>query len=146
MSQIQLRQRGGKQYLYLETSGKPGILVVNITKPKKPAVMKDVDLPKDVQMDWLQMIGHGLALASTSNMERAPVVPQTINVLDVSHPDHPRVIQSFNGVTAMVISFDYNLLFFANNEGLWILKQKWAQPPVYPCQTSSALTPLPNCE
>jgi len=73
-------------------------------------------------------------------------VPKTLNVLDVSHPDHPRIIQSFAGVTAMAIGFDFNLLFFANNEGLWILKQLWAQPPVYPCGTSAALIPNPNGE
>ena len=31
---IHLRQRGGKRYLYPETSGKPGIMVVNITQAK----------------------------------------------------------------------------------------------------------------
>jgi hypothetical protein len=143
---IHLRQRGGKKYLYLETSGKPGIVVVNITKVKKPLVMKDVNLPKDVRVDSLQMIGNGLALAETSNEQSTPAVPRTINVLDISHPEHPRVIQSFTGVTAMAVSFDYSLLFFANNEGLWILRQQWMQPPVYPCGTSSALIPAPNCE
>ena len=149
VSGIHLRQRSGKKYLYLETSGKPGIVVVNITKVKKPAVVKDVDLPKDVRADSLQMIGNGLALAESSEAQNAPAappVPRTINVLDVSHPEHPRVIQTFTGVTAMAVSFDYNLLFFANNEGLWILKQQWAQPPVYPCGTSSAIIPNPNCE
>ena len=149
VSGIHLRQRSGKKYLYLETSGKPGIMVVNITKVKKPTVVKDTDLPKDVRAESLQMIGNGLALAEASeaqNAPAAPAVPRTINVLDVSHPEHPRVIQTFNGVTAMAVSFDYNLLFFANNEGLWILKQQWAQPPVYPCGTSSAIIPNPNCE
>jgi hypothetical protein len=46
----------------------------------------------------------------------------------------------------MAVSFDNNLLFFANSEGLWILSQHWAQPPVYPCGSSSALIPNPNCE
>ena len=146
VSGIHLRQRGGKKFLYLETSGKPAILVVNITKAKKPFLVKDVDLPKDLRPGSLEMIGHGLALAESSNAQTEPAVPRTINVLDVSHPEHPRVIQSFTGVTAMAISFDYNLLFFANNEGLWILKQQWAQPPVYPCGTLSAMIPAPNCE
>jgi len=92
------------------------------------------------------MIGHGLELAEATNRESAPPVPGTIIVLGASHPDHPRVIQTFTGVTALAIRFDYNLVFFANNEGLWILKQQWAQPPVYPCGTSSALIPNPNCE
>jgi hypothetical protein len=146
VSGIHLRQREGKKYLYLETSEKPGIMVVNITKVKRPSLVKHVDLPEDVRAGSLEMIGHGLALADTSNAQSTPPVPRTINVLDVSHPEHPRVIQSFAGVTAIAISFDYNLLFFANNEGLWILKQQWAQPPVYPCGTLAALIPNPNCE
>jgi hypothetical protein len=108
--------------------------------------MKDVDLPKDIRVDSLRMIGNGLALAETSNEQGAHAVPKTINVLDVSHPEHPHVIQSFIGVTAVAVSFDNNLLFFANSEGLWILSQHWAQPPVYPCGSSSALIPNPNCE
>ena len=54
---IYLRQRGGKKYLYLVTSGKPGIMLVNVTKAKKPFVMKEVDLPKDVRVESLDLIG-----------------------------------------------------------------------------------------
>lgn len=143
---IYLRQRGGKKYLYLVTSGKPGIMLVNVTKAKKPFVMKEVDLPKDVRVESLDLIGDGLALMETSNEQSAPTLPRTFNVLDISHPEHPQVIQSFAGVTAIAVSFDYNLLFFANNEGLWILRQQWMQPPVYPCGSSDALVAIPNCE
>lgn len=107
----------GNKYLYLEPSGKPGIMVLNITNAKKPFLIKDVDFPKDVRVDSLQMIGNGLALAEASNEPSAPAVPRTVNVLDISHPEHPQLIQSFAGVTAMAASFDFNLLFFANNEG-----------------------------
>jgi hypothetical protein len=146
VSAIHLRHRGGKKYLYLETSGSPGILVVNITKPKKPALLNEVDLPESARTGSLEMIGHGLALSETSNAKEPPAAPKTINVLDISHPDHPRVIQTFTGVTAMGVSFDHNLLFFANNEGLWILRQRWAQPPVDRCTTEAAMIPNPNCE
>jgi hypothetical protein len=42
---------------------------------------KDVDLPKDVRVVSLQMIGNGLALAETLNEPSSPAVPRTINVL-----------------------------------------------------------------
>ena len=48
-------------------------------------------------------------------------------------------------VTAMAVSFDLNLLFFASNEGLWILRLQWTLPPVYLYGTSTALVPNPNC-
>ena len=48
-----------------------------------------MDLPKDVRVDSLQMIGNGLALAETLNEPSAPAVPRTVNVLDISHPEHP---------------------------------------------------------
>jgi len=91
-------------------------------------------------------VPNSASSTALSNEQGALAVPKTINVLDVSHPEHPHVIQSFTGVTAMAVSFDNNLLFFANSEGLWILSQHWAQPPVYPCGSSSALIPNPNCE
>jgi hypothetical protein len=66
VSGIHLEQRRSKKYLYLETSGKPGIMVVNITKVTKPFVMKDVDLPKDIRVDSFRMIGNGFG----GNVER----------------------------------------------------------------------------
>ena len=93
-----------------------------------------MELPKDVRVDSLQMIGNGLALAKASNEPSAPAVPRTIKVLHISHPEHPHLIRTFAGVTAMVVSFDFNLLFFANN-GLWILRQQWMQPPSIPRET-----------
>ena len=88
-----------------------------------------MDLPKDVRVDSLQMIGNGLALAETLNEPSAPAVPRTVNVLDISHPEHHQLIQRFTGVAALAASFDFNLLFHAYNEGLWILRQQWMQPP-----------------
>jgi hypothetical protein len=143
---IEPRQRRGKQYLFLETAGQPGLLVVNVTKPKKPILVNDVNLPKDIQSGSYQPIGRGLALVATSPTPNQSPVPKTIHVLDISHPGHPRVIQTFDGVTATASNFDNNLFFFTNSEGLWILREKWTQPPVYPCNSSSSLTPLPDCE
>jgi hypothetical protein len=141
---IHLRQRGGKKYAYLETSGNPGIIVVNITKPKKPVIVNQVNWPGDAPSGTLTEIGHGLAVAESSS-DPSPV-PRTVNVLDVSHPAHPRVIQTFSGITALTVSADHNLLLFANNEGLSVLAQHWAQPPVYPCTSGAVMIPNPNCE
>jgi hypothetical protein len=143
---IQVRQREGRQYLFLETARDPGLIVVNITKPKKPVVVKDANLLKNIESGSYQSMGRGLALVTTSPTPNDPPTPKTIHVLDVSHPGHPRVIQTFDGVTAVASNFDSNLFFFTNSEGLWILREKWTQPPVYPCNSSSAINPLPNCE
>ena len=45
-----------------------------------------------------------------------------------------RLIQGLTGVTAMAVSFDLNLLLFANNEGLWILRQQWMLPSSIPTE------------
>jgi hypothetical protein len=144
VTRIHLTQRSGRNYLYLETTGKPGIIVVDVTRAENPAVVNHADWPADASGGSLETVGHGLAVAESA--PDASAVPRAINVLDISHPKNPRVIQTFNGVTAFKVSTDSNLVFFANGEGLWILKQHWAQPPVYPCSTSAVLTPNPNCE
>lgn len=46
---IGTRQRQGRQYLFLENAGQPGLVVVDITKPKAPVPVKDVNLPKDIE-------------------------------------------------------------------------------------------------
>lgn len=142
---IQPGLRRGRKYLLLQTA-EHGFLVVNVTKPKKPFLVQDVNLPKDIETGSFQLMGHGLALVASSPTPNQPPTPKTIHVLDISHPGHPRVMQTFEGVTATASNFDSNLFFFANKEGLWILREKWTQPPVYPCTSSSSLTPLPNCE
>src|SRR5215469_16222614 len=49
-----------KKYLYLETSGKPGIMSGKHYQSQKAIfLIKDGDLPKDVRVDSLQMIGNG---------------------------------------------------------------------------------------
>lgn len=141
-----MRQREGRQHLFLETAGDPGLIVVNITKPKKPVLVKDVNLLKNIESGSFQSMGRGLALVTTTSTPNDPPVPKTIHILDSSHPGHPRVIQTFDGVTAVATKFDSNLFFFTSSEGLRILREKWTQPPVYPCTSSSAINPLPNCE
>jgi hypothetical protein len=74
---IQLRQREGKRYLFLETAAQPGFIVVNITKAKKPVVVKDVSLPTEIESGSFQLVSHGLAVVATSTSPSEPQSPRT---------------------------------------------------------------------
>jgi hypothetical protein len=55
--------------------------------------------------------------------------PQTIRIMDLSDPRHPKVAREFAGVTAIGADDRRGLIFLANPEGVWILQQSVAQDP-----------------
>lgn len=125
-TQLILAERGPKHYLYIEQSSKEGFAVVDVTAPNQPNVVKREAWPDQASTGTLQMIGPGLALAQTSN-DAAPEPASrtgTVMLLDLSDPANPRTIQTFPGVTSTVADGARGLVYLANNEGLWILRQK----------------------
>jgi hypothetical protein len=49
--------------------------------------------------------------------------------MDFSDPAHPKVAREFTGVTAMGRDDERGLVFVANQEGIWILQQHFAEDP-----------------
>ena len=49
--------------------------------------------------------------------------------MDFSDPGTPKVAREFTGVTAMSRDDRRGLIFVANAEGIWILRQRLAEDP-----------------
>ncbi|MGA2335529.1 MAG: hypothetical protein WA383_01170 [Terriglobales bacterium] len=153
--QMFLQQAGRKQYLYLQQPAQEGLTVVDVTKPTKPKIVSHM------LGENLTVVSSGLAIAEKPNnsaavgdsrafgAEGAPGggnVPESVRVLDVSDPAHPRTVQAFNGVTSVLPDVARGLIYVANSEGIWILSHQQVLRR-HLCSSSDAISSaIPNCD
>src|SRR6202030_3270597 len=128
-----LQQEGRRQFLYVQQPSQQGVTVIDITKPERPKVVNQVPLAN------LTIVSFGLAIFETpensatggaslrhENAEdsRGSGVLESVRVLDVSDPAHPRTLGSFDGVTSILQDSARNLLYVSNGDGLWIVSHQ----------------------
>jgi hypothetical protein len=154
--QMFLQQNDRKQYLYVQQPSGQGFTVVDVTKPTKPQRVSQV------REENLTMLSSGIAIAEKSD-NPAPVgasrasgstegtrgggsVSQSVRVLDVSDPAHPRTIQTFRGVTSVLADDARGLIYVANGQGIWILSHQRVLRR-HECSSSDAISSaIPNCD
>jgi hypothetical protein len=73
--------------------------------------------------------GTAALVAGESSPQAAANAPQTMRIMDFSDPNHPKVAREFPGVTAVSKDERRGLIFIANAEGIWILRQRLAEDP-----------------
>lgn len=148
-----MQEHKGQQYLLIEQASETGFTVVNVTKPDKAAIVKQLPLPNHGANGQLQLTKAGLLLNTVSEStskaatESSAAPMQTLNLLDVSDPANPKIIQTFTGVTTMMVDEGHELVYIVNTEGLWILrcKQEQAESNVFGCPADGSLSTEPNC-
>jgi hypothetical protein len=69
------------------------------------------------------------ALVNSEAPAATAAAPQTLKIMDFSDPQHPKVAREFTGVTAIGRNDPRGLIFVANGDGIWILKQHLAEDP-----------------
>ncbi|HVR24937.1 MAG TPA: hypothetical protein VMU26_16625 [Candidatus Polarisedimenticolia bacterium] len=149
-----LQQEGRRQFLYVQQPSQKGVTVIDITKPERPKVVNQVPLEN------LTMVSFGLAIfetpensatvgasLATGNAEgpHGSGVLESVRVLDVSDPAHPRTVQNFGGVTSILQDSAQNLFYVANGDGVWIVSHQQVLRR-HECGSSDAISPLPNCD
>jgi hypothetical protein len=151
--QMYLQENGDKQYLYIGANSKEGLMVVDVTNPTQPNIIKRLAWPNGRSTGKLQMVGDGIALAKAPENDGAAVTDasptETVSLLDLSDPTNPRTIQSFSGVTGTLVDDARNLVYITNNDGLWILKHPPAQTAFSKprgCLTEDAFNEFANCQ
>jgi hypothetical protein len=152
-TQMFLQQQGRKHYLYVQQGGQKGFTVVDVSKPKRPKVVTNVP-----RQD-IAALGSGLAITEEAQTDSDRTyamagegsrgggsTPQSVKVLDVSDPAHPRTVQTFNGVTSVVTDNAHGLVYLANSDGIWILShQQYLRRHL--CSSSDAISSAePNCD
>jgi hypothetical protein len=125
-----ITQHYSSAYLYAEHGEGKSVTLIDVTKVAQPAVLADMPYPADAGSGSLFVVA-GTAAVVGAGQPAVPTTtaPQTIRIMDFSNPQHPKVGREFAGVTAISRDDRRGLIFVANGEGIWILKQSLAMDP-----------------
>ncbi|HWO28705.1 MAG TPA: hypothetical protein VNO32_07885 [Candidatus Acidoferrum sp.] len=156
-SQMLLQKENGKQYLYIQQAAKQGFIVVDVSKPEKPNLLKRTAESNQATSGSLEMVSPDVAIAEAP--EKTPTTltssshpTETVRVLDLSDPRNPKTLETFTKVTSLLPDGGHNLLYVVNNEGLWILR--YNHPSLLepakkkpPCDSNSEIMAMPpDCD
>jgi len=156
-SQMLLQKDNGKQYLYVQQASKQGFMVVDVSKPDRPNLLKRTAQSNQETAGNMQMVSPDVAIAEMpekkpNSLSSSPHPTQTIRVLDLSDPRTPKTLQEFNGVTSMLADGNHGLIYLTNSEGLWVLQYHRAgmleparkKPP---CDSNAEIMAMPpDCD
>jgi hypothetical protein len=156
-NQMLLQRENGKQYLYVQQAAKQGFMVVDVSRPDKPSLLKRTAESNQSTSGNLEMVSPDVAIAEAP--ERTPATltsnnhpTETVRVLDLSDPRNPKTLETFNKVTGLLPDGGHGLIYLTNNEGLWILR--YNRPALLepakkkpPCDSESAIMAMPpDCD
>lgn len=156
-SEMLLQNKGDKQYLYVQKASKQGFTVIDVTKPVLPTLVNHGAQSSDATAGKLEIVGPDVGLAEVPDKNSKGVIrnsdspTETVKILDLSDPAHPKVLQTFTGVTAILQDPSRGLIYLTNNDGLWILNH--SRPGLTPakkkraCGSEDAIASMPpDCE
>ncbi len=123
-------QHYSSDYLYAEHGAGKDITLIDVTKTEHPSVLANVPDAPDGGSEGLVAVAGTAALVSTEQGTAATATtPQTLLIMDLSDPQHPKIAREFTGVTAIGRDEKRGLVFVANTAGIWILQQHFAEDP-----------------
>ncbi len=152
-----LQRENGRNYLYVQQASKQGFMVVDVTKPEKPNLLKKTAESSKATTGNLEMVSPNVAIAEAP--ERKPTTltssshpTETVRILDLSDPHNPKTLQEFNGVTSLLPDGGHALIYLTNTDGLWILR--YNRPGLLepakkkpPCDSSAEIMAMPpDCD
>ncbi len=126
-NQMLLQRENGKHYLYVQQAGKQGFMVVDVSNPEKPSLLKRTADSNQSTSGNLEMLSPDVAIAQAP--EKTPTTltssnrpTETVRVLDLSDPHDPKTLETFNKVTSLLPDAGHGLIYLTNDDGLWILR------------------------
>ena len=156
-SQMLLQKEKGKQFLYVQQAAKQGFMVVDVSKPDNPTLLKRTAESNQATAGNLQIVSPDVAIAEAP--EKTPGTlsssnhpTETVRVLDLSDPRNPKTLETFSKVTSVLPDGGHGLMYLTNNEGLWVLR--YDHPSLLepakkkpPCDSESEIQAMPpDCQ
>jgi hypothetical protein len=152
-----LQKEKGKQYLYVQQAAKQGFMVVDVSKPEEPSLLKRTAESNQATAGNLQVMSPDVAIAEAPEKTSATLTSnshptETVRVLDLSDPANPKTLETFNKVTSVLPDGGHGLIYLTNNDGLWILR--YNHPSRFapakekrPCTSESEIQAMPpDCQ
>jgi hypothetical protein len=126
-SQMLLQKEKGKQYLYVQQAAKQGFMVVDVTKPEIPSLLKRTAESNQATSGNLEMVSPDVAIAeapekTATTLTSSSHPTEIVRVLDLSDPHNPKTLETFDKVTSILPDGGHGLIYLTNNDGLWILR------------------------
>ncbi|MFY9792981.1 MAG: hypothetical protein WAJ99_17500 [Candidatus Sulfotelmatobacter sp.] len=156
-SQMLLQKEKGKQYLYVQQAAKQGFMIVDVTKPEEPTLLKRTAESNQATSGNLQVVSPEIAIAEAPEKTPATLTSnshptETVRVLDLSDPHNPKTLETFNKVTSVLPDGGHGLIYLTNNDGLYILR--YNHPSRFepakkkpPCTSESEIQAMPpDCQ
>jgi hypothetical protein len=156
-TQMLLQRENGKDYLYVQQASQQGFMVVDVTRPEKPNLLKRTAEPNQATAGNLEMVTPNVAIAQSP--EKTPTTltstnhpTETVRVLDLADPRNPKTLQEFAGVTSLLPDGGHGLIYLTNTDGLWVLR--YNRPSLLepskkkpPCDSNSEIMAMPpDCD
>jgi hypothetical protein len=130
VTSFQVTQHYSSSYLYAERGSGQPVMLLDVTKPDKPAVLGDMAYATNGAQGLMLVAGTAALSASTPAAAQPPAgLAQTIRIMDFSDPKNPKAVREFTGVTAIARDDKRGLVFLADGSGIWILRQRLAMDP-----------------
>lgn len=156
-TEMLLQTKGDNHYLYVQKASKQGFTVIDVSKPALPSLVNRSAPSNDATAGKLEMVSPDVGLAEVPDKNSKGVIrstdnpTETVKILDLSDPGHPKVLQTFTSVSSILQDPGRGLIYLANNEGLWILNHpKPGLTPAKkkrPCGSEDALASMPpDCQ
>jgi hypothetical protein len=156
-SQMLLQKDNGKQYLYVQQAAKQGFMIIDVSKPEQPSLLKRTAEQTQATAGNLQIVSPDVAIAEAP--EKTPTTltssshpTETVRVLDLSDPRNPKTLETFTKVTSLLPDGHHGLIYLTNNDGLWILRYDRPAPlepskKKPPCGSEAEIQAMPpDCD
>lgn len=156
-NQMLLQKENGKQYLYVQQAGKQGFMIVDVSAPERPNLLKRTAESNQSTSGNLQIVSPDVAIAeapekTASTLTSSNHPTETVRVLDLSDPHNPKTLETFNKVTSVLPDGGHGLIYLTNNDGLWVLR--YTRPALLeparkkpPCDSESEIQAMPpDCQ
>jgi hypothetical protein len=131
--QMLLQKDNGKDFLYVQQASKQGFMIVDVTKPDDPLLLKRTAEQSKATSGDLHLVTPDIAIAEAPEKKPTTLTSmnrptETVRLLDLSDPKNPKTLQEFSGVTGLLPDGHHGLIYLTNNEGLWVLR--YNRPPL----------------
>jgi hypothetical protein len=132
-SQMLLQKENSKQYLYVQQAAKQGFMIVDVSKPEQPSLLKRTAESNQATTGNLRIVSPDVAIAEAPEKTPATLTSsahttETVRVLDLTDPRNPKTLETFNKVTSLLADGHHGLIYLTNNEGLWVLRYNRPAP------------------
>jgi hypothetical protein len=156
-NQMLLQREDAKQYLYVQQASKQGFMIVDVSKPEHPSLLKRTAEPNQSTAGNLQMVSPDVAIAEAPEKTPATLTSsnhptETVRLLDLSDPRNPKTLETFNKVSSLLPDGHHGLIYLVNDQGLWVLR--YSRPALLepakkkpPCDSESEIMAMPpDCD